>query len=204
MCWDDPIRVAVSQRVLVDPEYGERRDALAQDWTDCFRRLHLLPLLIPNEVELARRIFAAAQVDALLLTGGNDLATAGSSPAADSAPERDQTERRLIGLARDRHLPVVGVCRGAQMLNRYFGGAMRPDAVPGSHVAVRHELRVRGRRGQAGLFVNSFHRWILPPEELGGGLEPWGWSTDGSVELFTHATDPITGLMWHPERPGSV
>jgi N5-(cytidine 5'-diphosphoramidyl)-L-glutamine hydrolase len=202
MSWDDALRVAVSQRVAVDPTHGERRDGLAQGWVDCFRALHIVPVLIPNDVELASEVLAVESVDAVLLTGGNDILRPGTEPDEDAAPERDATEQHLIETARAAEIPLVGVCRGAQFLNLFFGGSLRDDQLPRRHVAKDHGLRVVIGDYEEHFEVNSFHRWVITTEDLAGELDAFGWSEDGCVELFAHPTDALSGMMWHPERPG--
>src|SRR5690606_23671811 len=131
-----------------------------------------------------------------VLTGGNDLAVL---PGADRpAPERDRTERAILDHAAQAGTPVLGVCRGMQMMNDYLGGRLTP--VDG-HVAVRHPLRMAADSP----FVlpdevNSFHNWAVPEDGLGRDLSVLVWAGDGVVEAVWHARLPWLGIMWHPER----
>jgi len=178
--------VAVSQRVDIIPRRGERRDALDQSWTSLLAACDLAAMPIPNHPELAARMFGMASVAGLLLTGGNDLARYGGD-----APERDETERLLLRLARERHLPVVGVCRGMQVIQDAFGVPLKRIA---GHVATRHQVDGAGFRAE----VNSFHGFGA--SETAPELEVLARAPDGIVEFLRHRSEPILGQMWHPER----
>ncbi|MBM3531931.1 MAG: hypothetical protein FJX60_02705 [Alphaproteobacteria bacterium] len=177
--------VAVSQRVDTVPCRGERRDALDQSWTSLLAACDLLALPMPNHPDVAAAMFSDGPVG-LLLTGGNDLARYGGD-----APERDETERRLLSIARERGLPVMGVCRGMQVIQDVFDVPLK--RIEG-HVAIRHRLTGPG----GGVEVNSFHGFGAAgsvPE-----LEVTARAPDGIVEAIRHVREPIIGQMWHPER----
>jgi N5-(cytidine 5'-diphosphoramidyl)-L-glutamine hydrolase len=179
-------RVAVTQRVSIIPEYGERRDCLDQAWTKFLAACGLLPVLLPNIVDTAITLCEGAGAAGLVLTGGNDLAEYGGD-----APERDAVEQALLGWAERRGLPVMGVCRGMQVIQQHFAVGLR--RVEG-HVAKRQVIHVDGEARE----VNSFHRFAAfdsrPP------LEVWAVANDGVVKAVRHSDQPITGIMWHPER----
>src|SRR5579863_2290649 len=110
--------VAVTQRVVVDPPHGTRRDCLDQVWTKFLCRCGLLPVPIPNSVDAA--LIICEHVGGIVLTGGNDLTAYGGD-----APDRDETESALLDLAELRNLPVLGVCRGMQVIQHRFGTRLR-------------------------------------------------------------------------------
>lgn len=178
--------VAVTQRVSVVPSYGERRDCLDQVWTKLLAACELLPILIPNVPETALALCEMAGVAGLVLTGGNDLAECGGD-----APERDATEYALLAWAERRRLPVLGVCRGMQVIQHRFDVPLR--SVEG-HVTKSQVIRVDGEPRE----VNSYHHFAAldsrPP------LDVWAVSDDGVVKAIRHSAQPITGIMWHPER----
>lgn len=201
MSSNDLLRVAVSQRVVRDPASGERRDALAQEWAACFDALGIVPLLVPNTMRRCTSLLDFWRVDAILLTGGNTPCAPGVDPGDDAAPERDRTERELVRHARAKRVPLVGVCRGAQMIDLYFGGRLRPVRDARVHAGTTHRVTLASWTGSTSATVNSFHRWSLDASSLPEPLVPFVWDDDGDVEAFHHRDESIVGLMWHPERP---
>ena len=178
--------VAVTQRVSVIPAYGERRDCLDQAWTKFLTVCGLLPVVLPNDTEAAVTLCEHTGIDGLVLTGGNDLAALGGD-----APERDAVENALLDLAERRGIPVLGVCRGMQMIQQRFAVPLRQ--VEG-HVSPRQIIRIDGEPRE----VNSYHCFgaldSRPP------LEVWAVADDGVVKAVRHSAGVATGIMWHPER----
>jgi gamma-glutamyl-gamma-aminobutyrate hydrolase PuuD len=178
--------IAVSQRVVTVSEYNERRDALDQRWISFLTKCNVIPLLVPNNEEAARMLLRTFAVDGILLTGGNDLAAYGGD-----APERDQTEKVLLEYAVTNTKPLIGVCRGMQFIQHFFGVRLHP--VEG-HVMEKQVVTVGGRQQE----VNSYHRYGA--SETVNELRVWGISKDNIIKAITHVNHPIAGIMWHPER----
>ena len=178
--------VAITQRVTVTAEDGERRDCLDQAWPRFLAACGLLPLVLPNVSDVALALCGAADVAGLVLTGGNDLIALGGD-----APERDATESALLEAVEARRLPVLGVCRGMQLIQQRWSIPLRPVA---GHVTKRQTIRIDGESAE----VNSYHRFAAiesrPP------LAIWAVAPDGVVKAIRHSALPITGIMWHPER----
>ena len=145
----------------------------------------------------------------LLLPGGGDVEPwrygAGNIASRGLEPERDTAELMLLEQFVRAGRPVLGICRGIQVVNVFFGGTLRQD-IPG-HSAVGgrdrlHEVRtapspLRGVCGER-CVVNSAHHQAV--ERLGQGLRAVQWSGDGVVEALCHETLPVWGVQWHPER----
>lgn len=183
-------RVGLTQRVVVDA--AERRDCLDQAWTAVLEAERHVPVPLPNAAGDAAALLDALGVEALVLTGGND--PLGAPDPVDAAEERDRFERAALAWARSRAVPVLGVCRGMQMLALDQGGALRPVS---DHVSRIHRLREAAPGLPAE--VNSFHR--LSVHRLGHGQEVLARSQDGCVEALRATDAPAAGVMWHPERP---
>ena len=194
---DRAFRLAVSLRVVPVPGRTERRDALSQDWYALFAEWGVVPILVPNTRDV--RWLDTMQVDGVLLTGGNTPLVEGLTEDEDSAPERDVTEAALLDFARERRLPVLGVCRGAQMMAVRLGG--RLHRVTG-HVATVHDVQVDIDGSDVHARVNSYHGWAVDPMTLPSSLRVIGRADDGTIEAFVHADLPWLGVSWHPERPG--
>ena len=181
--------VAVTQRVdVASPQLGpgERRDGLDQAWFHFLAAADCLPVPLPNHLPLARSMLEDLPIDGLLLTGGDNLAVYGGQ-----TPERDEVEFALLALARKWTLPVLGVCRGMQVIQHAFGAPLYPIE---GHVTDSQTVVIAGAPAR----VNSFHRWggLHPPT----GFEAWAWAADGVIKGVRHPAEPIVGLMWHPER----
>jgi putative glutamine amidotransferase len=161
-------------------------------------------------------------VDGLLLTGGEDIEPSwyGAQPSPLLSPpsrERDLFELALFAVARQRELPILGICRGIQLINVALGGTLfqdlpseRPGAVnhrPDEARNVRtHRVRLqRGSRtadalGGNSVVVNSSHHQAI--KDLAPNLVATGWTDDNLVEA---AESPVgapwlLAVQWHPEE----
>lgn len=200
-------RVGLTQRVTVVEEYGERRDCLDQAWTPLLETSGYVPIQLPNRIDNVDQYLETLGLDGVLLTSGNDLAHL--EDASNPAPERDQFETAVLDWALDSSVPVLGVCRGLEFLNVYFGGSLSP--VEG-HVATEHAVEfssvpqttpVSGDTSldlPARVDVNSYHEYALNPADVPDPLEIVGVAPDETVECVVHRTQPVSGIMWHPER----
>lgn len=191
------MRIGLTQRVELVEGYGERRDCLDQQWATLLASLGHSPIPVPNALQEPQAWFQRVGVDGFILTGGNDLA--GLPNASRPAPERDMTEWALLDYAGERQMPVLGVCRGFQVMNVYLGGRLVPVS---GHVASRHAVE---RVSESSFFtgysrVNSFHDWGLDKQGLSDMLIPILCGYDGTIEAARHAKLPWFGMMWHPER----
>ena len=177
--------VLVTQRVNVGSNHAERRDCLDQQWSRFLSLCGLLPVLLPNHTESACGLYQLTNPVGLLLTGGNDLVDYGGD-----APERDQTELALLEQAIAQGLPVIGVCRGMQLIMHYFGSQLY--SVDG-HVQKRQNVLVNDVDTE----LNSYHQFACTAlAELPG----WAFAHDGVVKAVRHVQLPLMGIMWHPER----
>ncbi|HEX8631827.1 MAG TPA: gamma-glutamyl-gamma-aminobutyrate hydrolase family protein [Catenuloplanes sp.] len=161
-----------------------------------------------------------AVLDALVLAGGADLHPdlygQPLAPLTDSRPERDAGELTLVRAALERDLPLLGVCRGMQLLTVAAGGSLHqhlPDVVghekhrPAPGVYGSHCVRFAEGSRIAALMgedteVNAYHhQGVADP----GSLLVTGWADDGVVEAVE---DPerrfLLGVQWHPEAARDV
>ena len=160
------------------------------------------------------------RVDGLCLSGGPDVhpAAYGAEPhprLGPTEPRLDAFELGLVRAADERGLPVLAICRGAQVVNVARGGALHqhlPDAVgetvhhrqtvaasqPTHPVTVAPGSRLAEIFGRGRTDVNSFHHQAA--SRMGDGLVPTAWATDGTVEAFEAPGDRfLLGVQWHAE-----
>ena len=145
----------------------------------------------------------------LLLCGGGDIEPwrygQENSSSYDLEPERDAAELWLLEEFAAEKRPVLGVCRGMQLVNVYFGGTLAQHMEGHSRVngADRlHQTRVSGGflrelYGGGGI-VNSAHHQSV--DRAGSGIDVLQWAPDGAVEGICHRRLPVWGVQWHPER----
>ena len=173
----------ISQRVEIFKKYGEVRDLLDQRLSLFCIDAGYLPVPIPNVLDdqIFRRWLISLQPTAFILSGGNDIG---------EDQKRDSVEKNLLNYAKDKNCPVLGICRGMQMMTCWAGGTLKP--VDG-HVASRHSIR-----GEINGNVNSFHNFSA--SKCPSGFKTLATSDDSEIEAFKHETLPWEGWMWHPER----
>ena len=147
--------------------------------------------------------------DALLLPGGADLAPwrYGQANTASRGIDtlRDMEELELLQQFALLKKPVLGICRGLQVINVYFGGTLLQDLSghsAASGIDRRHRVTavpspLQEICGECGI-VNSAHHQAV--DHLGSGLSPLQWSPDGTIEGLRHRTLPVWAVQWHPER----
>lgn len=180
-----------------------------------------IPLLIPTKGTEEEYAWLLDQCDGLLLTGGNDLDPAlfGETVWNDTvkiAVERDQSEWILCRLAVERELPILGICRGIQVMNVYFGGSLYQDLPTQYPTEVAHSMEkpynrtahdcllepnspLRNLLQQETIAVNSHHHQAV--KAAAPGFQVMGRCSDGVIEaVWDPSVSFRWGIQWHPER----
>ena len=189
-------RIGITMRKGDADTYPESRDILAHDWASYmkFSLPEVIWMPVPN---LGNNVIAYVdgwQLDGLILSGGNDI---GESPV------RDETELLLLRHFIESGKPVLGICRGLQLLHKYMGGDLiRCDEKV--HVAAEHKVAIHRdiltTNWNAERRINSFHKYGISLSELKPPLKVLATTSDGWVEAARLDDEPVIGLMWHPER----
>ena len=151
--------------------------------------------------------------DGLILGGGGDIHPKFFGEEINGSKDidvaRDEAEFKLIKAYEKAGKPILGICRGLQVLNVYFGGSIcqhldstqSHSAADGSYPA--HAVITEGSSVLSALygeafFVNSSHHQGI--SRLGEGIRITARSEDGVIEAVRHTKLPIWGVQWHPER----
>ena len=124
--------IAISLRIVKAQNYDETRDALSHDWPQFLENLGIIPIYIPNNLLNVKNYLSAFEIDGLILSGGDNLGT---------DPVRDKTETELLQYAMSKNIPTLGICRGLQLINQYFGGSITENNSD-SHVGTKHHLDI--------------------------------------------------------------
>lgn len=201
-----------------------RREAgfLMTEYSSAIRDAGGSPLLIPYDFPLSQLEGLRHVLSGVMLSGGGDIDPAlyQSAPdryAANITPQRDALEKALALLAVNTNLPLLGICRGHQMLNVALGGTLytdigeqyktslvhsQPESMPPDHLA--HEVEIASGSRLAGIIntekvmVNSRHHQAI--NDLAPNLSVSARASDGlieAVELTKHTF--CLGVQWHPE-----
>lgn len=190
----------------------------------------------PSMAELCRTPF-----DVLLLPGGGDFSDALYKPTGEDMPNLtaeeaalDMMQYALLSTAILLRKPVIGICKGMQLINVFFGGTLISDlpglmhscqsvgqqSVDSMHLIrtipeEEYQLRLCEKKAKSGMVQNriyrllssfstvnsSHHQGINQP---GKELIPLQYAPDGLIETIIHASLPILGMQWHPERLSSM
>ena len=193
--------------------------ALATLYPEAIERAGGIPVIVP----LLRPDAIAAlldRVDGVCLPGGPDLQPSafGAEPHPELGPTEprvDAVELALVRAADRRKLPILGICRGMQLLNVARGGTLHqhlPDVVgtavqhrqaergsiPTHRIETASRSRLRATIGGPTLEVNSFHHQAV--QTLGKGLVATAWAQDGTIEAIENPGERmVLGVQWHAE-----
>jgi putative glutamine amidotransferase len=199
---------------------GMERSYVNHDYIAAVEAAGGVPLMIPvvSDPELTRRQIQA--VDGILLTGGYDpnplLFGENPSRRLDFIfPEVDDHQIAAIHAADELHRPMLGICRGLQILNVAFGGTLYQDLslipnsyiqhmqksrrhTPGHPVTIADHTVLRGVFQTPTVLTNSFHH--LAVKDVAPGFTVSALAGDGVIEgIERFDTTPIVAVQWHPE-----
>ncbi len=209
--------------VGVTPLWDEEKESIwmLPDYMEGIRFAGGLPVILPFTEDIQEVRQLVKQCDGVLLTGGQDVSPAlyHEEPLAGlvvTCPKRDTLEKLVLQAAIESEKPVLGICRGIQLINVFLGGTLYQD-IPTQHPSeITHRQQAPYDRpvhevslvqdsplqillGQESLFVNSSHHQAV--KALAPGLVPMAFSPDGLTEAVYLPEKPFFwAVQWHPER----
>ena len=192
--------IGISLRITNAKDYDEKRDSLSHDWPKLMEELGINIVFIPNSLKNVRSYLSELNLSGFIISGGDNI--------GDNV-ERDKTEIEMIKFAMKNKNPLFGVCRGMQIINKFFDGTISTSE-KSNHVGKYHNINIINQNffkffKNKNTKVNSFHNNLIYNENLGSDLIPFATiSEDGTVEGFFHKFFPIIGVMWHPERQATL
>ena len=204
---------------------ASKRNAVAREqYLEAIRRAGAEPIAIfPNDP-------APEEFDGLCLTGGGDIDPARYGEAniksEDIDPARDAIELALLERALERDIPVLGVCRGLQLINVRFGGSLEQHHLghspkyppagapvaddPAGAEAVRHVVtaepgsKLAAACGDEPFIVNSSHHQVVTSDRLASDLVATAHVGELIEGLEAPAHRWVVAVQWHPERTAQV
>jgi len=229
MTWDGEKNRPLCIGVTAPVDRGEAADLypghpllyLERTYLDALQSHGMMPLILPPVDDEKWLMRYASQIDGLLLTGGGYLPLEGDPsrlPGLEgTGRERFAFEMALLEAVVPTGMPVMGICRGCQMINAFFGGSLVnlsaegtarhhqekrkiPGHVPVHGLKVDPGSRVAAWTGQTEIRVNSFHRQAIA--RPGKGLTVTArCAEDGVAEVVEAQDHPwLVGFQFHPEK----
>ena len=212
--------IGVPVNVLVEKSGafpGTERAYVNQDYLKALKLAGAMPLVLPIAHEREDIQAQLALLDGLLFPGGADVSPLlyGEEPVPeleDVFPELDDHQIALAHMGRERGIPMLGICRGMQVLNVAFGGTLHQHLESGTLQHVQKTQRhVAGHSvdlaedgllarifGRSSIGTNSFHHQAV--KDLAPGFEVNARARDGVIEGFERTDGSfILGVQWHPE-----
>ena len=207
--------------IAITPDLTDGKQYLKEQYARAIEAIGGTVRVIPHEADAETALDGAA---GLILSGGSDVepalyGCAREEACGEACAMRDALELKLLRVCRERQLPVLGICRGCQVINVFFSGTLTQDiptkygschrhakdnpapfdhevrAVPGTRL-----FRALGERAQ----VNSYHHQAV--DRLGDGLIASAFAPEGFPEAV-ETRDPdwfVLGVQWHPENTFAI
>ena len=168
---------------------------------------------IPERISV-RHIPHHENPDALIIGGGDDISPehyqGDMNMAVKADHERDNLEIRWIELALEKEIPLLGICRGAQLINVVLGGTLhqdirairkrtynRPGLLPTKQVWLSPDSKIANICKKVHLRINSLHHQAI--NKVGDDLKIAGWDLDNFTQAVESPKRKIIAVQWHPE-----
>ena len=211
---------------VTDQHRDDNLNAVENCYAEALVTAGHVPVVVPCVTNDAALAAIVARLDALIFTGGKDVEpvryrTPRSPNCGKPDLLRDDFEFRLLAAARARRLPIIGICRGCQLVNVGFGGTLwqdlpsefpkgtndvchgageylHPERYPAAHIVrIMPGTRLAAALGTENLAVNSHHHQAV--KEIAPGFRVTAVSPDGVIEGIESTEYPVCCVQFHPE-----
>lgn len=199
--------IGMSMRITENPSYVEYRDSISHDWVNYLNKHDISPILIPNNLKNIKEFLNSVDVSGIIISGGDSIIQNPTNPNETIYHQRDVTEWDILKIGIKKKLPILGTCRGFQMINTFFGGNIAQNiSTSYKHiVAHEHQIDIIENPITEGFldpkpYVNSYHDDGVRIQDLSDELIPFATWNNQMIEGLYHPSLPIVGVQWHPER----
>ncbi|PAB59561.1 gamma-glutamyl-gamma-aminobutyrate hydrolase family protein [Anaeromicrobium sediminis] len=196
------------------------------DYSECVKRAGGIPVAIPLIMDDDYIEAIVDKMDGFLFTGGSDIHPKHYDEELHKNidhinTKRDMFELKLLKAVLKRDKPILGICRGCQLINVHFGGNLYQDIYSQLDTDLKHMSNILPRYevshkikivedsslyeafGQKEIWVNSVHHQSL--KKLGKGIKKIAWASDNIIEAIEHKGYKfVLGVQWHPEMMSKV
>ena len=209
------MNVGFTSRIVFAENYKEERDALSHDWIKFSESIGATPVLIPNNLVNVGEFISETSLIAIFLTGGGDCPSSIDDFDKSIDKKRNETELKVIEFCINNHIPLIGVCRGFQIINIFFGGTLTRNIIDHEKITKDHvnsetkvkllNLGLSEKSEDLNTNVKCFHDDGIISTDLCRDLIPFATAENGNlIEAYKHKNLPIMGIQWHPEREATL
>lgn len=214
--------IGISTSILIDGGGmfpGYHRSYVNRDYVRSVLAAGGIPVMLPMSDDKEAIETALSLCNGLILSGGQDVypLNYGQEPhrnLGEVCPERDTFDFELYRLAKEKNMPILGICRGSQIIAAAEGGCLYQDlgefdgalkhsqghspSMPSHHVSIEKGTKLHDIMGEDRIAVNSFHHQII--KEAGDEMIVTAKADDGVIEALEHKSAKfIIAVQWHPE-----
>lgn len=183
---------------------GKVKEFINQVYLKVLNQYDFEPLLLTTENIKSKELFKLC--DGFIIPGGDDIDPAyfneeNNGLSKEINPEVDTADKIIVEYAKENKIPLLGICRGIQVINVFLGGSIYQDIgndhkhIISDHKVItypNHLLRFRKT-----IAVNSYHHQAI--NKLAPEISVIARHVDGTIEAIIHNQLPMFGVQWHPE-----
>lgn len=203
-------KIIITQKHKKD-KYNQYIDVLENNYINYFSSDINQIIPISNIIKKPEIFIKNLNIDLIILSGGGDIHysyyNGKNNDSFNYSLERDELENRILKLAVEQDIPVLGICRGMQKINVFFSGGLsnikQEDRIHlhlSEHSITLYDNQLIKSIKKKEYIVNSYHNSVIKEKDLNSDLIVFAKSNDDVIEGIYHKKYRIGGIQWHPER----